>query len=26
VVIRKRDPNAPRGFFARLLARLSGKA
>jgi len=26
VVIRKRDPNAPRGFFARLMARLSGKA
>jgi SAM-dependent methyltransferase len=26
VVIRKRDPNRPQGFFARLLARLSGKA
>ncbi|MET3663659.1 class I SAM-dependent methyltransferase [Caulobacter sp. 1776] len=26
VVIRKRDPNAPRGFLARLMARLSGKA
>lgn len=26
VVIRKRDPNQPQGFLARLLARLSGKA
>ncbi len=26
VVIRKRDPNPPRGFFARLMARLTGKA
>jgi len=26
VVIRKRDPNAPRGFIARMIARLTGKA